>query len=104
MEGQGENSLVVGSAEKRFIQKNQLGSRTWTSIIEFISTKGKALRQLIIFRGKSVQQQWFKVKLNEYKDWHFDATENGWTSNATALEGLKKVFIPQTRPRDPDEP
>ena len=27
MEGQGENGLVVGSAEKRFIQKKQPGSR-----------------------------------------------------------------------------
>ena len=32
--------------------------------------------------------------------WQFTATENGWTSNRTALEWLEKVFIPQTAPGD----
>jgi 4-hydroxybenzoate polyprenyltransferase len=103
MEGQGENGLVVGSAEKRFIQKKQPGSRAWTSFIECISATGRALRPLVMFKGKSVQQQWFGVKLDDYKGWNFDATDNGWTSDATALEWLKKVFIPQTAPRDPKE-
>ena len=67
MEGQGENGLVVGSAQKRFIQKKQPGSRAWTSFIEAISATGKALHPLVIFKGKSVQQQWFKTELKSYK-------------------------------------
>jgi len=101
MEGQGENGLVVGSAGKRFIQKKQPGGRTWTSFIECISALGQHLRSLVIYKGKSVQQQWFGIKLKDYKDWKFHATDNGWTTDATALEWLLIVFIPQTAPRDP---
>jgi len=47
-----------------------------------------------MFKGQSVQQQWFPIRLKEYKGWEFTATENGWTSDATALEWLQKVFLP----------
>jgi len=104
MEGQRENGLVVGSAGKHFIQKKQPGSRAWTSFIECISAMGRALLPLVIFKGKSVQQQWFPYKLLQYKDWKFDASDNGWTSDETALYWLIEVFIPQTKPRDPLEP
>ena len=40
MEGLGENGLVVGSAEKRSIQKKFPGSRAWTSFLECISATG----------------------------------------------------------------
>jgi hypothetical protein len=50
----------------------------------------------VIFKGKSVQQQWFETTLKEFKGWEFTATENGWITDDTALEWLKKVFIPQT--------
>jgi 4-hydroxybenzoate polyprenyltransferase len=86
MEGQGENGLVVGSAEKRFIQKKQPGSRAWTSFIECISPTGRALHPIVMFKGKSVQQQWFPMGLEPYRGWKFTATENRWTSDDTALE------------------
>jgi 4-hydroxybenzoate polyprenyltransferase len=59
---------------------------------------------LVIFKGKTLQQQWFSTALKAFDGWQFTATENGWTSDDTALEWLKKVFIPQTVPRDPSEP
>jgi len=40
MEGQGVNGLVVGSKNRRFVQKKQPGSRVWTSFIEAISALG----------------------------------------------------------------
>jgi 4-hydroxybenzoate polyprenyltransferase len=104
MEGQGLNGLVVGSAQKRFIQKKQPGSRAWTSFIECISATGRALLLLVIFKGKSVQQQWFSLQLQGYKGWKFESTDNGWTTDATALKWLKTVFIPQTAPHDIKEP
>ena len=55
MEGYGANRLVVGSAEKRSIQKKQPGSRAWTLFIECVSATGKALFSLVIFKRKSVQ-------------------------------------------------
>ena len=104
MEGQGTNGLVVGSANRRFVQRKQPGSKAWTSFIECINAEGQALSPLVLFKGKTVQQQWFPTSLELYKYWHFTATENGWTSDATALEWLEKVFIPFIAPQDPQEP
>ncbi len=101
MEGYGVNGLVVGSSERRSIQKKQPGSRAWTSFIECISATGKALTPLVIFKGKSVQQQWFPKDLSPYKGWEFTATDNAWTSDSTAVEWLEKVFLPQTATLEP---
>jgi 4-hydroxybenzoate polyprenyltransferase len=57
MEGIRDNGLVVRSANKRFIQKKHPGSKAWTSFIECINVTGKALHPLVIWKGKSVQQQ-----------------------------------------------
>ena len=57
MEGFRANRLVVGSARKRSIQKKQPGARAWTLFLECISTTGKALTPLVMFKGKTVQQQ-----------------------------------------------
>jgi 4-hydroxybenzoate polyprenyltransferase len=104
MEGQGVNGLVVGSKNRRFIQRKQPGSRAWTSFIECISATGRALDPLVIYKGKSVQQQWFPTNLDKFSRWHFTATENGWTTDVTAQEWLDKVFIPSTALPDPQEP
>jgi hypothetical protein len=96
MEGLGVNELVVGSSQKHGIQKKQPGSRAWTSFIECISALGVALDPLVIFKGKSVQQQWFSTEIDQFEGWQFTATDNGWTTDATAIEWLKKVFLPQT--------
>ena len=101
MEGLGANGLVVGSAQRRSIQKKQPGSRSWTSFIECISATGNALLPLVIFKGKSVQQQWFPLLLKQYKGWKFTATENAWTSDETAIEWLETVFLPQTMTSEP---
>ena len=100
MEGYGLNGLIVGNAEKRKVQGKQPGSRTWTSIIECISATGVKTKALVIYKGKSVQQQWFPSQLDVFDQWHFTATDNGWTTDNTALKWLEKVFIPQTEPRD----
>ena len=76
MKGCEVNGLVVGSSERRSIQKKQPGSRAWTSFIECISATGKALLPLVIFKGKSVQQQWFPQDKSQYFGWEFTATEN----------------------------
>jgi hypothetical protein len=54
IEGLGANGLVVGSSDRRSIQKKQPGSCAWTKFIECISAIGKALSPLVIFKGKSV--------------------------------------------------
>ncbi|KAF7920907.1 hypothetical protein EAE99_007759 [Botrytis elliptica] len=63
----------------------------------------KGLLLLIIYKIKSIQQQWFSIELDIYKDWKFHTTENEWTINEIGLAWLKEVFIPQTAPSDPKE-
>jgi 4-hydroxybenzoate polyprenyltransferase len=66
LEGQGSNGIVLGSSESRAILKIQLGSRIWTSFIECISATGQTLSPLVIFQGKTLQQQWFPPDLLKY--------------------------------------
>ncbi|KZL67132.1 transposase [Colletotrichum tofieldiae] len=98
LEGKGSNGLVLGRAETKSVRKKQPGSRAWVSIIECISAEGRALRPLVIYKGKSVQQQWFPLDLSPLDGWEFTATENGWTTDETAVEWLHRVFLPQTDP------
>ncbi len=77
MEGQGTNGLVVGSSQTRTIQQKVPGSRAWTSFLECISATGIVIPPAVIFRGKSLQQQWFLVEKDGLKDWWFTATEKG---------------------------
>ena len=103
MEGMGINGLVVGSSEVNskavYVKGNQ--SRTWTTFIKCINAAGRALTPLVIFKGASVQQQWFSSEFN--KPWFFTTSENGWTSNEIALEWLQRVFIPETSSADNSE-
>jgi 4-hydroxybenzoate polyprenyltransferase len=103
MEGQGTNGLVVGSSQTRAIQRKVPGSRAWTSFLECISATGVALPPAVIFKGKSVQQQWFPIDKDELKEWKFTATDKGWINRAVALEWLEEVFIPRTQPSDPSQ-
>ena len=81
IEGQGDNGLVIGSAQSKSVKRKDSGSRLWTSFIECISASGQSLLPLVIFEGKSVQQQCFPLQMDVYKDWLFTATDNAWTDN-----------------------
>jgi len=103
MEGMGSNGLVLGRAGTQAIQQKTPGSKAWTSFIECVSAIGSALPPLVIFKGKTVQQQWFPPDLKPFAGWKFTATENGWTSDETAFEWLQTVFLPLTQPEDVKE-
>ena len=103
MEGQGVNGLVVGSAHTRAIQQKTPGSRAWTSFIECISATGSALPPAVIFKGKSVQQQWFLTDKDDLRGWLFTSTDKGWINQAVALQWLEQIFIPYTQPEDPTQ-
>ncbi|KAK1245194.1 hypothetical protein MKX08_004823 [Trichoderma sp. CBMAI-0020] len=57
LEGRGSNGLVLGHAGKKAVMIRQLSSRYWTTICECISALGQALTPLVIFKGKTIQQQ-----------------------------------------------
>ncbi|KZL83354.1 transposase, partial [Colletotrichum incanum] len=48
-----------------------------------------ALYPLVIYKGKTVQQQWFPLDLGPYDGWEFTATENGWTTDETAVDLIR---------------
>lgn len=101
MEGLGTNGLVLGSSEKTMTIKKHPGSRSWTTIVECISATGVALTPLVIFKGESLQHQWFDHEMDFLKDWNLTASTKGWTDNEIALKWLKEVFIPQSEPLSP---
>lgn len=104
MEGIGYNGLVLGSAEKKLVLKKQPGSRSWTSILECCSADGRMLTPVVIFKGATVQQQHFPGELEFLDDWSFTSSPKGWTNDKIALEWLRQIFIPQTKPDHPSEP
>jgi 4-hydroxybenzoate polyprenyltransferase len=70
--------------------------------VECISALGVALNPLVIFKAKSIQEQWFKKDSQaKHPGWHVTFSENGWTSNDIAVEWLGTVFLPQTQPENP---
>ncbi|OAQ58123.1 transposase [Pochonia chlamydosporia 170] len=103
-EGQGSNGLVLGNSQIRIVIRKHPGSRSWTTIIECISADGRVISPLVIFKGECVQQQWFPDKFDKYRNWHFTASPNGWTTDKIGLHWLREVFIPETTPSKPSEP
>ncbi|RYP03578.1 hypothetical protein DL765_010455 [Monosporascus sp. GIB2] len=104
MEGMGENSLVLGEAFKKFILLKDAFKRAWISVVACINADGRALPPLIIFSGVNVQQQWFPDTEDQpYEDWYFTTSSNGWTNTDIGLKWLREVFIPHTKPANPQE-
>ena len=99
IEGQDHNGLVLGHADKtEALQKNP-ESRIWTTIVECISADGRALTPLVIFKGKTDQQQWPPEDCGFLSSWDFKSSTEEWTDDKIALTWLKTIFIPQTIPK-----
>jgi len=77
MEGCGINGLVVGTANHKALKKKEPKGRTWTSFVKCISATSRLLPPLVIFKGKSVQQQWYPKDIKPYKEQFFTATLKG---------------------------
>ncbi|RKK77648.1 hypothetical protein BFJ71_g16682 [Fusarium oxysporum] len=78
MAGFGLDSLVIGSSDPRrkaFLKGSQ--SRTWTTFIEAITADGRLLKPGIIFKGKELQQQWFRDEFRKIADWYYITSDNG---------------------------
>ncbi|RYP34503.1 hypothetical protein DL766_002945 [Monosporascus sp. MC13-8B] len=104
MEGMGENCLVLGEAFRKSILLKDAFKRGWITIIACVSADGRSLPPLVIFSGVDVQQQWFPDSDDKaYESWYFTTSENGWTNTEIGLKWLREVFIPHTKPQDPDE-
>lgn len=99
--GASTNGRVMASSKKKRTRCKASGNREWVTIIECISADGKKIMPLVIFKGSSVQAQWFPA--SNIPGWHYTHSENGWTSNQHGIDWLKRIFIPQTMPDNPDD-
>jgi uncharacterized glyoxalase superfamily protein PhnB len=93
--GESQTTRVLVPVDFSQKQKVVTGKQEWVTVIECISAAGKALKPMVIFKGKSFISAWLPP--NPPSGWHYAASENGWTSNALGLNWLVKVFDPQTR-------
>jgi len=101
MEGQGINGLVIGSSQE---SPNSVLVKTGNACTWSVSPRLVSPYPLVIFKAKSIQEQWFKREfLARHPSWHVTFSQNGWTSNEIAVEWLEKVFLPQAKPDDPSE-
>lgn len=88
--------FVLGSSARRktFVQANSPGSLV--TIIDCITATGHYLDPGVVFKGKSLQKQYFSREFKSLcPDWHYTISDNGWTSNNIAVEWLNDVFLPQ---------
>ncbi|KAK8036838.1 transposase [Apiospora phragmitis] len=104
MAGFGLDRLVVGSSDlkqKALLKGAQ--TRAWTSFMGAVTADGRALKPGIIFKGKDLQKQWFVEQFRSIVDWYYITSPNGWTDHHIAIEWLKQVYLPQTKPADEGE-
>lgn len=93
--GLGYNGLVMGVKEKRRVYVKETGDREWITITHAVSAGGRTIKPVVIFRGSSLQAQWFP---DGFPDWHFTCSSKGWTSIELTMQWLKKAFLPETKP------
>jgi hypothetical protein len=74
----------------------QPGNREWVTAIEAICADGYSLPPCVIFKGKVAIAGWFD---SLPKDWRFEVSKNGWTTDEIGLRWLQKLFIPLTNSR-----
>jgi len=89
------NQTVLGSADSESVLVRRYSNREWCTSIECISPAGRSTTPLFIFKGKTVQQQWFIP--SDLPDWLFTATKSAYTTNDIGVRWLREIFIPETR-------
>ena len=87
--------LVPSSMKKVWVKQQK--RNTWTTIIECVSAEGNYLPPVVIWQGKSVQQQWFPDDLIQFDKWKFSASTNGYSNNDIGLKWLIDVFLSRTQ-------
>ena len=88
------NQTILGSIDSKQSYRSTVEDCEWVSVIECICADGTALQPVVIFKGESVQMQWFIP--DRTPDWIYTARESAYTSNDVGLRWLKEIFIPQT--------
>jgi DDE superfamily endonuclease. len=84
-------SKVVTSREWHGKRKLlQPGNREWVTAIECIHLNG-VLPPTIIFKAKNLMTAWYSTVP---RDWRFEVSDNGWTTDQIGILWLENSFIP----------
>ena len=81
-------------------------STTWVTVIEAVTAEARRLTPVVIFTGASLQGQWYPPFMKKHpvlKTWKYDYSATGWSNEQIALKWLNEVYLPETKPRDPQE-
>jgi 4-hydroxybenzoate polyprenyltransferase len=86
-------SILTGCAE-------QVASdaTAWISILETISADGRRLTPTAVFKGLTLQGQYFPSRM---PDWKFTCSKRGWSNEEILLRWLFEVFLEETQVTDP---
>lgn len=91
------STVVTGATRQGRRKKVQPGNREWATAINCVSGDGYSLPPFLIVKGAVHIATWY-TETGLPHDWAIKPTENGWTTNDTALEWLEH-FEKHTKPR-----
>lgn len=79
------------------------GNRELITVIKTVSTSGRYLPPMIIYKSKSRQAQWHMHLNAEDRETVFCVSSKGWTNQILGVEYLKLLFKPHTTRDDVPE-
>ncbi|SJX61423.1 related to transposase [Sporisorium reilianum f. sp. reilianum] len=88
--------VVIPKGHARF--KGVPGNQQSATVIECIGSGGQVLPPLVINAGKIHMFGEFRRMVDIDDNWSFAKTDNGWTSNAIAVDWLKEIFDVHSQP------
>ena len=94
-----QRSYVVINKQSKTRYQAQPSRQEWASVMECICADGGSIPLFIILKGEKVMSFWIPTVALDL-NWHFGASQKGWTSNVLGYEWLVRVFDPMTRPAE----
>ena len=91
-----QRSYVVVNKDSKTRYQAQPGRQEWASVLECVCADGGLITPFIILKGEKVMSSWLPPAALDL-NWHFGASQKGWTSNNLGFEWLVRVFDPATR-------
>jgi len=91
-----QRSYVVVNKDLKTRYQAQPGRQEWASVVECVCANGKSIKPFIILKGEKVMSSWIPKSALDL-EWHFGASQKGWTSNELGFNWLVRVFDPTTR-------
>jgi len=82
-----QGSYIVVNKESTKRYQAHPGRQEWASVVECICADGGSITPFIILKGEKVLSSWIPTAALDL-DWHFGASQKGWTSNELGFEWL----------------